>query len=99
VVAVALHDRPLLRRQPPRLLQDAVGDRHLADVVQHAGDAQLLPEPLGHHVPVRTGLLEHAGDVVGQPRDAQDVLGGVRVLVLGQQGERHDRGLVHAPEA
>src|SRR5262245_63508109 len=39
---MALHDRVLLRRQTPRRLQDRVGKADLPDVVEEAGEPQVV---------------------------------------------------------
>ena len=81
LLGVGLHDRALLRRERPRLQQDRVGDRHLADVVQR----RRVLEPLAE-------LRVHA-DVFGQQhREAPDALD-VRAGVLVAELDRHRQAL------
>ncbi len=81
LLGVRLDDRALLRRQRPRLEQDRVGDRDLADVVQRRRVAQALAE-----------LRVHA-DVFGQQhREAADALD-VRAGVLVAELDRHRQAL------
>ena len=66
VAGVLAHRRPLRRRQRPRLVEDAVGDAELADVVQQRGAFQAAQAP--RREPERRGrghgIFGHASGVV-----------------------------------
>ena len=80
---VLAHVLPLARRQLARGVQDRVGDRDLADVVQRGGAADL--EQLG------VVEAELAPDRAGEVGDVLDVLVQLAV-VLGGDAQQH---LVH----
>ncbi len=71
-------DGALLRREPPGLEQDALGDPELADVVQQRAEGELLALPGGLEPAWRPADV--VGDVLGVP--AQE-----RVLGLDRLGE------------
>src|SRR3954471_15903183 len=87
---VAAHQRPLRVRQRPRLLQDRVGHRELADVVQQEAVRELW---VG-------GLLgrDLAGEQEADGVHALDVRAGVAVLRLDGGRERADSVEVRALE-
>ena len=76
---VGLHDLELFGGERPRLEQDGIRNRHLADVVQPRGHAQLLA-PLAVFV-------EFVGDFGREVAHSNGVLAGVGVAEFGQHGE------------
>jgi hypothetical protein len=81
---------PLVVVQRPRLVQDRVGDRHLAHVVQQEAELELGREhQLGGEL--ARGLQTVGGDALG-------VLAGVGVSRLDRVGQGTDRGHVGAAE-
>jgi hypothetical protein len=84
---VPAHRLALLVGQPPRLVEDAVRDAELPDVVQHAGPPQ--PLALGRVHAAR------AGDALGVRGDVGGVAEGVGRLGVDDLGERA-RHLVEA---
>ena len=77
---VGLNRAKLLLAQLARLVEDPVGDRELADVVQQRGAA---------HDPPLVGVeAEHGGDAVGDLGHALGVAGGERRLGVDHAGER-----------
>ena len=82
---VVAHELPLVGAEGAGLLEDHVGDRHLSDVVQQAGQARpldvLVRQP---ELPrQRVGELGHADRV-------RTELG----MALGQRAQKHAAGLL-----
>ncbi len=76
---VGVHHQALAGVEPGRLVEDLVGNAQLAEVVQQAGDFQLLA--VGRRHP-------HAlGDPARQAGDAQRMLGGERALRIDDARE------------
>ena len=76
---VGLHDLEFLGGERPRLEQDRIGNRNLADVVQPRGHAELLA-PLAV-------LVEFVGDFSREVADSNGVFAGVGVAEFGQHSE------------
>ena len=74
---LAQHDQ-LLVVERAGLLQDAVGDRDLAEVVQQAGEPQLLDRLVVE--------AQRAGDALDEPADRLRVRAGVGVLARRRRG-------------
>src|SRR3954453_17397829 len=85
-----LHHPALLRRQRPRLLEDAVGDADLADVVED--EAVLDADVVGER------RLDGTRQVERVARDAVRVRAGAHVLGLERFGERFYRSAVAPPD-
>ena len=73
-IRVLVHQPPLLVRQHPRLAQDLVPDRDLADVVQRRRQPQQLD--------LRFGQTERPSDIGGVGTDALEMGAGGAVVIL-----------------
>ena len=69
---MAMHEAPLLLVQRPRLVEDRLGDRDLADVVKLGGAAERLDLVLGQveHDRERPHELGDLADVIGDVGEA-----------------------------
>src|SRR3954447_4126884 len=79
-----LHDRPLRRREAPRLREHVARDADLADVVQQGAELEALERAI-----VEAELLTHAQREILDPAG---VSGRVLVVRLESVGESLDRG-------
>ncbi len=86
---VALDDRSLLWRQKPWLEENAIGNSHLADVVERRGKLE-IDDPLVRQVMDRAQLL---GQDTAVGRDPFKVFAGVGVAAFGEFGQSEDEGV------
>mmetsp|Transcript_61352 Transcript_61352/g.150989 ORF Transcript_61352/g.150989 Transcript_61352/m.150989 type:complete len:274 (+) Transcript_61352:275-1096(+) len=91
MAGVLLHHLEFVRRELAGLEQDAVGNRHLADVVQRCGLGQLVDEGVGQFG-WSVGLgSDPAGQCAHVFLGALDVVAGVRIAELGQADHHKQR--------
>jgi len=79
---VLLHDLPLVGGQRPRLVEDVVGDRDLADVVQQRGGLDSV-DLLVVHAQAAGHALDHLEDLLG-------VVARVAVALAQRDGQRRE---------
>ena len=84
---VRFHDGVFLVREPPRFLEDGVGNADLADIVHARGSAERLKLCLGQS--------QLFADHHGIHRDAGGVLACALVLGVDGFGDRHDGLVAH----
>ncbi len=97
-VRMLLHDGPLVRLEPARLVQDVVRRAHLAHIVQYAGHADHVDEAGGQFIGIGSRLLQLSHDGIGELLHPQHVIAGIRITKLRQRRQRHHGCLLGAQQ-